>query len=67
MSLTRHNDNIMIDAEGHGVHIDFGFALGTSPFHNLGFESDFKITQDMIDFMQQDGFLYFKGGADQTR
>ena len=51
----------MVDSEGHAVHIDFGFAMGTSPFHNLGFESDFKITQDMIDFMQQDGFHYCKG------
>lgn len=47
----RHNGNIMIDAEGHIVHIDFGFMLTNSPgaikFENV----PFKLTEEYLQVM----------------
>ena len=59
----RHNGNILLDNEGHLIHIDYGFILSCSP-KNLGFEnSPFKMTPEFVDVMggeDSDMFKYFK-------
>jgi phosphatidylinositol kinase/protein kinase (PI-3 family) len=52
----RHNGNVMIDIKGHLIHIDFGFAMGMAPGHELSLErAPFKLTSEYMDIM---------GGAD---
>ncbi|KAF9067556.1 hypothetical protein BDP27DRAFT_1328569 [Rhodocollybia butyracea] len=47
----RHNGNIMIDGEGHIVHIDFGFLFDIGP-GGVKFEpSSFKLNHEMIVLM----------------
>ena len=47
----RHNGNILIDSDGHVIHIDFGFMLSNSP-GNMGFEAaPFKLTAEYIELL----------------
>ncbi|KAJ0407683.1 hypothetical protein ATCC90586_001865 [Pythium insidiosum] len=59
----RHNGNIMLDVEGHLVHIDFGFFLGRAPGGSFSFETaPFKLTTEMVDVLggrESTQFQYF--------
>eukprot|EP00127_Corallochytrium_limacisporum_P005427 Clim_evm39s204 gene=Clim_evmTU39s204 len=59
----RHNGNILLDRNGHMIHIDFGFLLGKSP-RNLNFETaPFKLTSEMVELLggiDSDMFKYYQ-------
>lgn len=59
----RHNGNILLDREGHMIHIDFGFMLSNSP-GNIGFEAaPFKLPPEYLEVLggiDGEPFLEFK-------
>ncbi|KAI6028422.1 kinase-like protein [Pisolithus orientalis] len=59
----RHNGNILLDPEGHLIHIDFGFMLSNSP-GNIGFEAaPFKLPPEYVEVLggvEGEPFLEFK-------
>ncbi|OSC99048.1 kinase-like protein [Trametes coccinea BRFM310] len=70
----RHNGNILLDRDGHLIHIDFGFMLSNSP-GNIGFEAaPFKLPLEYIEVLGGlDGPAYrefrklFKEGFEAAR
>jgi phosphatidylinositol 4-kinase B len=69
----RHNGNIMLSAEGHIIHIDFGFMLTNSPgaikFENVPFKltEEYlqvicarKSVQDPAETSRSEGYRYFQ-------
>ncbi|KAG6909700.1 hypothetical protein DXG01_015901 [Tephrocybe rancida] len=47
----RHNGNILLDRDGHLIHIDFGFILSNTP-GNIGFEAaPFKLPAEYIEVL----------------
>ena len=63
----RHNGNILMDDEGHLIHIDFGFMLSNSP-GGVNFEAaPFKLTRELLEVLDSNAegqasemFDYFK-------
>lgn len=48
----RHNGNIMVDKDGHVIHIDFGFVFGLAPGKAFSLEkAPWKLTAEMAEVM----------------
>jgi phosphatidylinositol kinase/protein kinase (PI-3 family) len=48
----RHNGNVLLDTEGHLIHIDFGFLLGIAPGGSFSIETaPFKLTTEMVEVL----------------
>ena len=63
----RHNGNILIDKQGHLIHIDFGFIFDISPAGNMKFEkAEFKLTKEMMQIMGGNNSDAYKTFVDLT-
>lgn len=48
----RHNGNMLLDTEGHIIHIDFGFLLSIAPGGSFSLETaPFKLTEEMVEVL----------------
>ena len=57
----RHNANILLDKEGHIIHIDFGYLLTNMPGKGFRLEkAPFKLTGDFVNVMHGTNGEYFK-------
>ena len=55
----RHNGNLLLDEEGHVIHIDFGFMLSNSP-GGVNFESaPFKLTRELLEVKLRPFAVYY--------
>ena len=63
----RHNGNILVDKQGHLIHIDFGFIFDISPAGNMKFEkAEFKLTKEMMQIMGGNNSDAYKTFVDLT-
>lgn len=59
----RHNENILIDEEGHCIHIDFGYCLTQAPLYIRLEYTPFKFTTEYLELLggfDSPMFYYFK-------
>ena len=48
----RHNGNMLLDTDGHIIHIDFGFLLSIAPGGSFSLETaPFKLTEEMVEVL----------------